>query len=278
MTISRPTISFNEDLSQVPRISEGRESLRLALERSTTKHDVLHLLTQYVHFNAPFGAGVARLASDLAARPELFGDPSCDADDVLSDRSYDVAALVFAAAIEEFCGEIPRHPESHRELAKNVLHSVADFCGYSSSAQRYLFQPTASTVLARRRAEQMYGIGAPSTEGELFRSMGFHMGSERLAGDEFRLIDASLRRQHPDLVEHMERPDPAIGGIRAYTWIKIHTTVEDIHAEKAFWAANLALGWCRGVLTPPEVKECLVRGFTEFVALQADFMGHIGEK
>ncbi len=270
----KPEITWSE-LSALPDVQKGCEHLHVALEQLRTHGDLVRVLSRYVHFNAPFGAGVAHLASAVAQRPDLFGDPNT-IEHYLSDRSYEVAAPLFAAAIDEFGGESAKY-QPHRTLAQNTVQAVGKFFGYNGASFKSLIDPNAETIIAMEGAKSGYGIGQVIDENALFQNMGFHIGSEQLAGEEFRIIDTFLRREHPALVSHMEMVDPEISDVQTYIWIALHTTVEDEHAELAFRAANLALRYYRGDQEPYEMRKQIVKGFVDFVKLQTEFLESIGK-
>jgi len=101
------------------------------------------------------------------------------------------------------------------------------------------------------------------------------MGSEVLADEEFNILDKFLRTQHAELVDHLERTKVTINEFRSRltTGFQIHTTVEADHFDAALLGANLALRYYYGrPETRSGFKECILSGFAEFAATQADFM------
>src|SRR5437868_5396474 len=89
------------DLGSVLGSHTGTRIFISALDRIQTGEQLLRLLGRYIQFNAIFGSGVAHLAGEIGARTDLFRD-SDDPVPVLADRSVEVAAAVFFAAIDEF--------------------------------------------------------------------------------------------------------------------------------------------------------------------------------
>ena len=153
----------------------------------------------------------------------------------------EVAARVFAAAIDEFGDrDIPSHP-THRMLAQGVAKKgVRYFPNLSPTKADQILE---SYQDIDRRVCQGYGMGAQLDETEVFQSLGFHIGSELLADEEFRILDRTLRREYPELVQYLEQTPVAVSGtsLPGYHWLRIHTSVEMDHFEHAVQAANVAL-------------------------------------
>src|SRR5206468_1877450 len=62
---------------------------------------LLSVLGRYIQFNSAFGAGLANLAGEIAARQGLFRDAQ-EPLRIVADRSAEVASDFFFAAIDEF--------------------------------------------------------------------------------------------------------------------------------------------------------------------------------
>lgn len=255
----------------------GADLFRLALENAATREQLMKLFTQYVAFNGPFGAGVAHLAGQVAVRRGLFIDRA-DPITSLADRGGKIAAHIFQAAVDEFGGPDAAMP-SHRELAQNSLKAMAVFFECDAHTMNQLSLPLPTTDRARNEVEAGYGVdysragaGRLVTNESLFHAIGFHLGSERLAGDEFLVIDRFLRDKHQRLVEFMEQVHPEIADVQTYVWIKVHTTVEEDHAAHALTAANLALKYCGDDGQASIAKKQVLGGFRHFAQIQSDFL------
>src|SRR5262245_55471028 len=107
--------------------------------------------------------------------------------------------------------------------------------------------------------------------------MGFHVGSEILADQEFVIIDRTLRETRPLLVKGLEETSVDILGNRhnAYYWIRIHTAVEAEHFDAALRGENRALGF-HGGKSRGQAKEWILQGFARFARVQSDFMAALG--
>ncbi|HLD71853.1 MAG TPA: hypothetical protein VI873_04565 [Candidatus Peribacteraceae bacterium] len=269
--MSNPTTpSWSAELE--PLRQESNRCLSIVLGQVQTKEDLLRVLGQYAAFNGPFGAGVAQLASQVAVHQDLFKDPQ-ESVSVLADRSGEIAKHIFAAAVDEFGGADARYP-SHRTLAQYAVKGAGKFLGYEKTSLNAKLAPNETTLQAVEKVKTGYGFGASLDQWELLKSIGFHLGSEYLAGDEFRIIDAFLRERFPDLVASMETVSPEIAAIATSTWIKVHTTVEDEHAAHAVTAANLALEYQED---PEYAKALITRGMQNFAKIQREFLAHMGE-
>ena len=82
--------------------------------------------------------------------------------------------------------------------------------------------------------------------------MGFHVGSEILADQEFVIIDAVLKARRPEMVAALEamRVEVLSEKHNAYYWIRIHTGVEAEHFDAALKGVNNALRFYAGALEP----------------------------
>jgi len=90
-----------EDLQPVLSAHHGNEALVAALEKAAAPESLISVLGRYIQFNSAFGAGLANLAGEIAARQGLFQDPA-EALHIAADRAAEVAADFFYAAVESF--------------------------------------------------------------------------------------------------------------------------------------------------------------------------------
>lgn len=235
--------------------------------------ELLRVLGAYIYFNASFGGGVANLAGEIAVRQDLFRDAE-EPVSMLADRSVEVAADIFAAAIDEFGDRSIAQRGTHRSLAQATLKAAGQFCGFGPASLDAVIRPTAALQSTIERVREGYGVNRSLDAEELFQGIGFHLGSEVLADEEFRMLDAYLREQQKVLVAHLEGSEVVVGGMRcpAYLWIQIHTHVEADHFEFAVQGANRALGHYVGPKGPAAARDWILAGFREFAAVQTTFM------
>ncbi len=260
-----------QDVQKVLSGYRGSSYFQETLEQSTAQ-DIAPTVMKYVYFNRLFGAGVAHLASQLALQTSLFKDPN-ETSELWNDRSMEVAACVFAAAIDEFGDRgLPSHP-THRTMAQAVMKAVAEYAGNNVADLDLGYID--STIDPKVRAG--YGVNARLNEEKIFKSIGFHIGSELLADEEFRTLDTILRRKYPALVKRLEDTVVKISGevIPAYRWIGIHTSVEIDHFAHAVHAANMALKYYSGSQEKSEVRKQILEGIEEFATFQQGFMQYL---
>ncbi|HEX3559887.1 MAG TPA: hypothetical protein VHU19_11835 [Pyrinomonadaceae bacterium] len=261
-----------EDLAPILDSHAGNRTFERALGHALRDEDLLRLLGQYIHFNSVFGSGVANLAGEIGARQDLFLDPE-EALSAAADRSTEVAAHIFYAAVDEF-GSGPHRRSTHRAMAQATLKAAGRYFGYDARALDRLALPNDATLDAERRVRDGYCLNQAVDERELFHAVGFHMGSEVLADEEFNILDKFLRAERAEFVEHLKGARVEINGgwNVAYRWIQVHTSVEADHFSAAVVGANLALRYYAGAHGVGRAKEWLVEGFREFASVQTDFM------
>jgi hypothetical protein len=262
-----------DDLAPVLDSHHGNQALRAAFEGATAPAQLLSVLGRYVQFNSAFGPGLANLAGEIAARQGLFRD----ADEpvrILADRASEVAADFFYAAVDEFDDRATAWRDTHRTLAQATVKGMGRFFGYEPKALNDVIKINRATEDAMPRVFEGYGIGAKLDEDRLFRGMGFHVGSEILADQEFTIIDAVLKDRRPDMVLALEAMKVEVLSEKhnAYYWIRIHTGVEAEHFDAALKGVNNALRFYSGDNSQAAVKSWILDGFRQFALVQSEFM------
>ena len=267
----------------------GKQEVQLLLEKysgnllfkrvlqESSAQDISQTVAKYVCFNRLFGASVASLASRLAQNTNLFLDNK-ETSDLWNDRSMEVASSIFAAAIDEFGDRGFSSNPTHRMLAQATVKGLdsysrlrIDDINKDSEHIRTTFDPQVCNG---------YGVNARLDEHLLFKSVGFHIGSELLADGEFRILDSTLREKYPKLVRYLENTTITISGnsVPAYRWIGIHTTVEIDHFDHALHAANISLQYYGGSQQKSEVRKQIFEGVEEFAIFQEGFMKYLSER
>ena len=267
-----------ENLEPIIAAHTGNRVFAQSFAQTSDGADLLRVLGRYIHFNSTFGGGVANLAGEIAVRQNLFRDPAEEVM-LLADRSVEVASDIFFAAVDEFDDRSTSYRDTHRTLAQATLKATGRFYGYEGAALNAALPINAATYRAILQVQDGYGINQAVDESKLFRALGFHAGSEILADEEFRLLDAYLRAQRADLVAHLEQTTVEINGHRhkAYYWVFIHTSVEADHFAFAVRGANEALQYYAGTEPPAQLQAWILAGFQEFAAVQAAFMERLLE-
>jgi len=213
----------------------------------------VRFLGRYASWNGFFGSGVATLAGKIGRSRGLFLDPQQPVR-ALADRSVYVASYFFDAARDEFDDHDTVHRDTHRCLAQSTLKGLVDFesargaedMADPRSLNALLDDPPWLTELNAKVASG-YGAGSADELAPIFSAIGYHLGSELLADAEFTIIDATLRAEAPELVEHLLTTHVNIAGQDhvAYHWIAIHSGhgggAEADHFDWATQGARLAL-------------------------------------
>jgi len=213
----------------------------------------VRFLGRYASWNGFFGSGVATLAGKIGRSRGLFLDPEQPVR-ALADRSVYVASYFFDAARDEFDDRDTVHRDTHRCLAQSTLKGLVDYetargAGEMADARALntlLDDPPWLTELNAKVASG-YGSGSADELAQIFSAIGYHLGSELLADAEFSIIDATLRSEAPELVEHLLTTSVNVAGQDhvAYHWIAIHSGhgggAEADHFEWATQGARLAL-------------------------------------
>jgi hypothetical protein len=234
---------------------------------------LLSPLANYIQFNSVFGSGVANLAGEIGVRQDLFRDQHETAA-MFADRSVEVAAKIFYAAIDEFGDAGTTQRSTHRSLSLATLRGTADFFNCPTELLNMIADPDEMTTSAIGKVCQGYGLDQTLNDCQIFRGIGFHLASETLADEEFGTLDRVLRLAYPELVAYLEHAQLAINGCSCpgYLWIRLHTTVEAEHRAAALDGANMALQYYAGAEGRACVREWILEGARRFAAIQSDFM------
>lgn len=263
------------------RVLAGRSKTRTfaaVLNHIRNPEDLLRLLASYIQFNSAFGGGVANLAGEIAVRQDLFRNPD-EPISLMADRSVEVASDVLYAATDEFDDRSTSHRDSHRSLAQATFKAAGSFFGYDPRSLDRVAQVNQATQDTMRQVRDGYCVNQTVDERELFEAIGFHMGSEVLADEEFNTLDRFLRSGYPELVAFLEHEEVEIDGIRhaSYYWIHIHTTVESDHFGAAVAAADRSLRYYAGGEAKATAKGWILSGFEHFTDVQSSFLESIRE-
>jgi hypothetical protein len=274
------------ELEQLVSVDDAGKSVEATLDELCKQPLLLvRFLGRYASWNGWFGSGVASLAGKIGRSRALFIDPDEPMVDV-ADRSVLVGSYFFDAARDEFDDRDTAHRDTHRCLAQAMLKGVlGHFAAHDprlaepTFVNHWLAQPVWLKSLGSRVA-QGYGANTAEDAGSVFRSIGYHLGSEVLADREFSLIDQTLRSRHPALVQHMASTKVDIAGQAhsSYQWLSIHSghggAVEADHFEWATRGAKLALTYTR-----EENRSALRRqihlGFIDFARDHREFFDNV---
>lgn len=249
----------------------------------------VRFVAYYTTFNGCFGSAVAQLAGTIGSARNVFIDPE-ETLDAVADRSVLVGSYFFDAARDEFDDTKNPARDTHRCLAQAFLKGLIACARGENDAFRneyasdkslrsYLKAPGWLDELCAR-VRDGYGAKAALKPGPLFHAMGYHLGSEVLADQEFSLIDAHLRKEYPKLVAKLAATKIKIGVAEhdAYHWLKSHSGHGDaVEFDHFQWAVE---GVDRAFLYTPshlheKMKAAVLEGFSQFAADHQTFFERV---
>lgn len=275
------------DLEARHRFEVSRAQVQQVLrEAFASREGRLRFMGRYTSWNGHFGSGVATLAGKIGRCRHLFADPQQPIGAV-ADRSVYVASYFFDAARDEFDDRDTVHRDTHRCLAQAVLQGLIDFDasrGAPWAPEEVNALLSVRPWLRRLEARVAHGYGAYDNDSdvEVFRAMGYHLGSEILADQEFSLIDAALRAAEPELVHFLSEHKVMIAGQahEAYAWIGIHSghggAVEADHFDWAVRGVHRALRYTAEELRE-ELRQITLLGFDDFARDHQAFFARVNE-
>jgi hypothetical protein len=239
----------------------NKDLLQRRLDSIGSEDALVCFLHRFVLFNDALAARVPYLAGVIHLTPNLFVDPEPD-EDFCRQSNGRIAAFVAAAANDEYQmrdGENLVHQYLSQRFFRGVLsHYRID--GLAFDRERpvplrlaALLDEARSKFLIERTAEQ------------IFAALGFHVGLEFFAHQEFNLVDAWLRSRYSPLVASLEDGG---GAGPNYLWLAIHTVVEIGHYRAGIEALEAALGHFHRREETPRMLACIKEGFARFVDLQ----------
>ena len=210
---------------------------------------------------------MAALTAAFHVRHDLFRDKNEPLSDN-ADRSSIIASNIMYAAEDEFASGDRRLRLTHRLMAQELVRLCARFVGQSAVAFNASPTPSATLSDIKRSLLEGYRVLGPASDGELFRALGFHLGSERLAAIEFSTLDRFLHERFPSFVS-MAEEETGPFDFPLYSWISTHTVVEVDHFEYGLLAAGMAVNTYAGAQLPEgSLLAHILEGFVEFVQFQ----------
>ena len=259
------------------------------LDRCKTEKEFVQLLAHYASWNGVFGSAVASLSGKIGTAHGIFKDPKDIfggiAIPTLSDRSVRVASFIFEAARDEFDDrDFPHCRATHRCLAQATVIGGLGFLRRwgelrSEDIPSYLDRP-AWLDYVERGVLCGYGHSTPDTIDFIYHAMGFHLGSEILADQEFSMLDKFIQQKFPRLHEWLTSKTINVDGIEfpAYSWISIHSGhgkhVEADHFEAALEGVNLSFQYINPTLHSRMLSR-INDGFLAFAKNREDFFSQV---
>ena len=225
-------------------------------------HDLTRFMHRFLLFNdalaarVPYLAGLIHLTPDLFLRRGMHGS-------FLAQANGQIAAYVAEAAADEYRMVNGRNMV-HQYLSQVFFNGVLRQCwpsGADTFESTHPISPEIAALLAEARTKFFVAPDAHA----IFAALGFHVGLEFFANEEFNLVDQYLRDRHPDVVTALESHG---GDLCDYTWLSLHTIVEIGHYRAGLEAVNQAVAtWCDPA-TAPDMAETIMTGLRDFADLQ----------
>jgi hypothetical protein len=231
-----------------------------------------YFMQRYAYFNSYAGSLVARLASSIGISYQLFRQDGIKVIDQ-SDRGLEIAAKVLAATIDEHADAGAQHLP-HRTLAQVTLQAIGEYAELTpyelnQVAQAPIWMHMIIVDLINGYQGKIDNLEA------IVKALGFHIGSELLADQEYSLIDKVIRHTNRGIGfdAWLQGKQVNVGGKRLspWYWVVVHgkynsSGVEAEHFELALDALNLVAEY------RPESNEQIwswaVQGFLSFAELQ----------
>lgn len=231
-----------------------------------------YFMQRYAYFNSFAGSLVARLASSIGLSYKMFQTEGVHVIDQ-ADRGLEIAAKVLLATIDEHA-DAGAQNVPHRTLAQATLQAVGEYAQLNETELNKItntpdWMKTVVTNLIGSYQGEINNIEA------LVTAIGFHLGSELLADQEYSLIDKVVRHTHRGVGfdAWLKGKQVTIAGKRLspWYWIVVHgkhnaSGVEAEHFQFALDALNLL------AQNRPESNETILKwaskGFLDFATLQ----------
>ena len=276
------------ELLELHDYKAGKEHIKSALAASfESPEQLLRFIARYSAWNALFGSGVASLAGKIGRCHGVFRSPDHKIS-AIADRSIYVASFFLDAARDELDDRATLHRDTHRCLAQSTLQGIIDY--YQNTGGIAVDEAAINALVAEpewlkalnQRIAIGYGLASGDLASTLFRSMGYHLGSELLADQEFSVIDEYFNARQPELRRFLQTHTVEIAGAEhlAYQWINIHSGHGgSVEADHFNWAVK---GVNKGFQFTPLDLHTMLRhqlhlGFLDFVADHTEFFRWVNE-
>jgi hypothetical protein len=131
----------------------------------------------------------------------------------------------------------PERNTVHQHLSQLFFRGALAFYRPESLAVFEALHPTPAEISALLTEARTRFFVAPTPE-DLFRGLGFHVGLEFFANEEFNLVDRHLTGRHAALVAALKH---GRDGQDDYLWLSLHTVVEIGHYRAGLEAVREAV-------------------------------------
>jgi hypothetical protein len=238
-----------------------------------------YFMQRYTYFNSFAGSLVARLASSIGISYKLFQNKETSIIEQ-ADRGLEIAAKVLAATIDEHADAGAQHVP-HRTLAQATLKAVGEYARLSDIELNKIGETPKwmETIIDDLIAGYQGKIDHPQA---LATALGFHIGSELLADQEYSLLDKVVRytNRGRGFDAWLQGKQVEIEGkkLSPWYWVVVHgkhnaSGVEAEHFQLALDALNLF------VQDRPESHDLIFAwaadGFLQFADLQQRLFSYL---
>lgn len=244
--------------------SPNKKRLQERLDSIESEDALLCFLHRFVLFNDALAARVPFLAGLIHLTPDLFIEREVD-EAFCRQCNGRIAAFVAQAAADEY-QMTEQQNLVHQYLSQQFFLGALGYFGRDGKSfdHRHPVPERLVALLAEARDRHLLSRGPD----QLFAALGFHVGLEVFAHQEFNLVDAWLKERHPALVTHLRR-----GGDSGsdYRWLAIHTVVEITHYRAGLEALKLALDTYYRPQDRARMSMRIREGLSSFIDLQGRF-------
>jgi hypothetical protein len=248
------------------RTAPNNDLLRAGLYAIGGQEQLVLFLHRFLLFNDALAARVPFLAGWIHLNPDLFADPD-DVEDFCRQRNASIAAHIAKAASDEYHLE-PGRNMVHQHLSQRFFRGVLGHYGLRGASldRDHPIAPPLAALLREARSRFFGETGASP----VFAGIGFHVGLEFFANEEFNLVDRFLCERHPELVATLQRDDTDTREA-PYLWLALHTVVEIGHYRAGLEAVRDAIRYCRPREAAPRYARDIMGGLDAFADLQRRF-------
>jgi hypothetical protein len=252
-------------IAELTADSRTKNLLQSQLDSLKDSRALLGFIHRFLLFNDALAARVPFLSGLIHLKSNFFVD-SAPETAYCQQRNALVSAYVALAAADEY----EMHEGTnlvHQHLSQEFLRGALAFYGVEAAPfdRAHPVPDRLQAILGEVRSVFLDTAEAP----DIFAALGFHIGLEYFATEEFCLLDNYLRSRHPDLTESLLQDK------FAYSWVQIHTVVEVHHYQAGLRAVSTAVTSYRDPAERPAMLARARAGFDTFVDLQRRFYSAI---
>jgi len=241
------------------------------------KEDMINFFSHYVYWNGVFAGCVTNLASNfhLFVNKPGFSGKTPPPEDIMTffkQKGHKVAGLIFAAAEDEYADDsavVSDLRVCHKDMAWHFLKELYTY--YNKDIKKRKIEFFAEEI--NNAIMRGYRVDRGALCSDLYRGLGFHIGSEKIASFEFDYLTKKMNKEYPELVKFLKNKE-LVPGINAFSWLEVHSSVEEEHFGYALEAANIIIDYFDKKDLQRNPFQFIKEGFVEFSNLQNIFFDH----